>query len=188
MAKYIKQEFGVFTKAETSQILNQRIKDSYFNEKFNDLLIMNDESQSKEWQDILKMISDKIGPHVERYTKDLMGLFKTQAARISHLGFMSDANGSFTENHFDEEIIIYKGQLITRPIIVLIYINDGYEGGELMFPLEGFTGRTDEGSIIIFPSGFAFPHLSAPVTTNRKHLCRVTYTVKNECYTTDRME
>lgn len=188
MTKFIKQEFEVFTKEETATILNQRIKDSFQNEKFNDLLVMNDETTPEEWKPILAMVEKRLDPIVQEYFKSFMGLFKYQMSKVSHLGFISDADGSFTENHYDEEAIIYKGTLIMRPLIVLIYINSGYSGGEIVFPLEKFVGKTDEGSIVLFPSGFPFPHLSTPAIGARKHLCRVTYSLNLKCYTTDRME
>jgi hypothetical protein len=187
MIKHVQQYDNVFTKEEMRLLLNQRIESSSNDGRLGDLLVRRDTTDPK-WIQMYSMIESKIttvvASHLERYCK----LVYFDSMSISHIGFVNDYDGSFTETHYDAEMVIFKGEMIVKPLIVLIYLNDGYTGGELVFPLEGFTSKPTEGSIVIFPSGFAFPHVSMPVTNGSKHLCRITYKMDNDYFNVAVME
>jgi hypothetical protein len=85
-------------------------------------------------------------------------------------------------------MVIVKERIIVKPFVILIYLNDNYEGGELLFPLQNFKTKPKKGSTVIFPCNFAFPHVSQPVTSGSKHVCRVTFKVSPEKYKVDMLE
>ena len=64
--------------------------------------------------------------------------------------------GGFMSRHVDN-IHHSHGQQYGYPqVSVLLYLNDNYDGGEFLVAGEQF--ETEEGSAIIFPSNFVYPH------------------------------
>lgn len=72
---------------------------------------------------------------------------------------------------FDEHVDVIPGhpQWGYRRVSVLIYLNEDYEGGELHFPRQSITFKPSAGSIVLFPSDFTYPHISAPVVSGTKY-------------------
>jgi Rps23 Pro-64 3,4-dihydroxylase Tpa1-like proline 4-hydroxylase len=57
----------------------------------------------------------------------------------------------------------------TRVLSVLLYLNDDYEGGNIMFRHSGVSIKPVAGSLIFFPSNFLYVHEVAPVTGGRRY-------------------
>jgi hypothetical protein len=57
----------------------------------------------------------------------------------------------------------------TRTISVLIYLNDNFEGGELDFPFHGVRITPQAGTMVMFPSSFAYTHEALPVQSGTKY-------------------
>lgn len=56
-----------------------------------------------------------------------------------------------------------------RDVSALIYLNDDYEGGELLFNRLHYTYRPQAGDLVLFPSGNLFLHQSVPITRGTKY-------------------
>jgi hypothetical protein len=52
----------------------------------------------------------------------------------------------------------------------IMYLNDGYEGGELWFPYLDIKYVPKRGEIILFPSTFIYAHASLPVISGTKYV------------------
>jgi hypothetical protein len=64
----------------------------------------------------------------------------------------------------------YDGPTITgRHISAILYINDNYEGGELIFPLHNIWIKPKAGMLVMFPSAWAYQHQAKPVTKGTKY-------------------
>lgn len=57
-----------------------------------------------------------------------------------------------------------------RSISVLIYLNDNYEGGEIEFPNFKLKIKPKAGTLILFPSNYAYGHIAHPVTSGTKYV------------------
>lgn len=57
-----------------------------------------------------------------------------------------------------------------RSISVLIYLNDNYEGGEIEFPNFNLKIKPKAGTLILFPSNYAYGHIAHPVTSGTKYV------------------
>ena len=57
----------------------------------------------------------------------------------------------------------------TRSLSVLIYLNDDYQGGNIVFPNSKVSLKPEAGSMIFFPSNFLYVHQIEPVTSGIKY-------------------
>lgn len=58
---------------------------------------------------------------------------------------------------------------VGRAVSALVYLNDDYEGGELEFPNFDVKLKLSPGSLVLFPSNFAYSHISHPIQTGTKY-------------------
>ena len=58
----------------------------------------------------------------------------------------------------------------TCTVSSVLYLNDGYDGGELWFPFMDLTYIPKAGDIIMFPSTYTYAHASRPVTNGTKYV------------------
>lgn len=56
-----------------------------------------------------------------------------------------------------------------RAVSAIIYLNDDYQGGELDFPHHGIKIRPQKGMLVLFPSNFAYSHVSHPISEGIKY-------------------
>ena len=59
-------------------------------------------------------------------------------------------------------------KVVDRDISVLIYLNDGFEGGELEFKRFAYRLRPRAGMLVWFPSDVRYEHMAMPVTAGRR--------------------
>jgi hypothetical protein len=58
-------------------------------------------------------------------------------------------------------------------ISAVMYLNDNYNGGELVFPKQNITIKPSAGSVIVFPSYPPYYHDPQPVISGSKYMCPV---------------
>lgn len=56
-----------------------------------------------------------------------------------------------------------------RRVSMVFYMNDEYEGGELLFPRQRVMLKPAAGTLVLFPSGFDYPHTAVPVQKGTKY-------------------
>ena len=107
------------------------------------------------YEDIKKAFERVIKKHSDKFS--LFSVQHTTDFRINRYpvgGFMSSHVDNIHHSH---------GQQYGYPqVSVLLYLNDDYEGGE--FYVAGKMFEPEQGSGIIFPSNFMFPHEAKTVT------------------------
>lgn len=182
MNPYIKEYVNTFTEEELNFILNLRKETS---EK--DLVIRRD-SLSEKWKDIFYKIETKCLALLSDYNQQFYSLMPIDGLSLNHIGFLHDDLGSFTELHYDWELVNISDDMIIKPLIVLVYLNKPEEGGELLFPIQKYKVIPQKGKAVIFPTGFSFPHVSFPILKGEKHLMRLTYRMNNDYYKSERIE
>lgn len=100
---------------------------------------------------------------------------RVYAETLGHLVLVSDLGYQLLRyqpgEQFTEHVDALPGATIyaQRQVSGVLYLNDDYEGGELHFPRQGLTYKPRAGSLILFPSGFSYPHASLPVIRGTKY-------------------
>ena len=56
-----------------------------------------------------------------------------------------------------------------RAVSPILYLNDNYEGGEIEFVNFGIKIKPKAGSLLVFPSNYAYRHIAHPVTSGTKY-------------------
>lgn len=75
--------------------------------------------------------------------------------------------GQFFNEHID--VILGGGVLSQRALSAIAFCDDGYKGGDLVFPRQGLRFKPEPGTLILFPSGITHPHAVEPVTEGVRH-------------------
>ncbi len=73
------------------------------------------------------------------------------------------SGGDHYKSHYDGSTSL------GRAISAICYLNDDYEGGEIEFTNFGITIKPEKGTLILFPSNYAYKHIAHPVTKGTKY-------------------
>lgn len=73
------------------------------------------------------------------------------------------AEGDQYKAHYDGNT------LVGRAVSAICYLNDDYEGGEIEFVNFGVKIKPTAGTLILFPSNYAYSHIAHPVTKGTKY-------------------
>jgi len=60
------------------------------------------------------------------------------------------------------------GTTKTNHMATLIYINNDFEGGEIIFPTHNFIYKPEKGDLIMFPGNYYYPHEVATITSGTR--------------------
>ena len=152
--------FSKYEKFGTSSVLNDnggsRVDKKIRDVKQYSLNILNNFTETQ-WYNY---ITSKVSAASQYYMKDKKLTFNLRA--ILELSLLKYTEGGFYKVHTDSAEQIY------RELSVIIFLNNDYEGGELVFTTpnrqeEILTIKPEPGKIIIWPSNSLFPHGVKPV-------------------------
>lgn len=96
-------------------------------------------------------------------------------AAVGHLQLRSDLGYQLLRyqqgHHFHEHVDQMVGATAygQRLVTAILYVNDDYEGGELLLPQQNLVYKPKAGTLILFPSGFCYPHASNQITQGTKY-------------------
>ena len=76
---------------------------------------------------------------------------------------------SDTEDRFDTHVDVADKESAPRYLALLFYLNDDFTGGETSF-LDHDMVKPRQGSVLIFPPYWQFPHAGLPVRTGTKYI------------------
>jgi hypothetical protein len=65
-----------------------------------------------------------------------------------------------------------------RNIAMVLYLNEEYEGGELLFPTKNFAVKPKAGTCVLFPAGYSYPHGTNECSAERHGISFVIHKVK----------
>jgi hypothetical protein len=114
----------------------------------------------------MKLINDKCYDLISSVLDNYREMFKIEQEikNDEPYGLLRYSGGEQYGFHYDG------GTDSKRSISVLIYLNDNYEGGEIEFPNFNLKIKPKAGTLILFPSNYAYGHIAHPVTSGTKYV------------------
>ena len=93
---------------------------------------------------------------------------RLEAMRINQIDLLKYTTGGKYLYHTDAS------DLNTRSLSVIINLNEGYDGGDLVFAHQYLNEEMKrvslkKGSIVAFPSNFLYPHMIEPITEGTRY-------------------
>jgi hypothetical protein len=107
-----------------------------------------------------KFVRSELEPLVEEYRKQY-GLHDL-VPEVKWLLLRYDKNHYF-DSHSDDS------PGFVRRVSVVVYANDEYSGGDLVFDKLGITIKPKAGMVVVFPSSYTHSHASTPITNGVKY-------------------
>lgn len=128
-----------------------------------------------------KLKGDKILSVVEDNLKKWLP-FKEEYHSFAHAAIMHHKPNYPMNIHFDAELDYVGSEESLRIFIVIVYLNDNFSGGELLFPFQNETIKPETGMMVIFPTSFMFPHMTNPAIGNDRYVLRLSYFLNKHEY------
>ena len=83
-------------------------------------------------------------------------------------------SGGYYKQHIDYSSQVTNGNSLIRVATALIYLNDDYGDGEVLFNRHKVSFKPSQGGILFFPSIFTHPHTAQNISSGTKY-CIVTW-------------
>lgn len=79
---------------------------------------------------------------------------------------------SHSPMHYDDELVASDGTSVgvARPITLVVFLNDNFEAGELVFPDQNIVIKPKQGAIVVFPASFMYPHTTTPTCGSQRYV------------------
>lgn len=106
-----------------------------------------------------KFLQDIIDPIADNYAKEKKIDFNQKEYQLVRY-----KEGQFFKKHVDAT------EEFPRKISILLYLNDNYSGGEIIFTKENILIKPKKNTLIIFPSSEDFSHSAEPVLSGTKYV------------------
>ena len=113
-------------------------------------------------------IIDAVGEYIDRFKEKTKSKEFLIIHQFSPIRFNKYSTGTIMRKHYDHIHSIFDGERKGIPILsVLGFLNDDYEGGQLK--VRNKIHKVRQGSFIIFPSCFVYPHQVEEVTKGTRY-------------------
>jgi predicted 2-oxoglutarate/Fe(II)-dependent dioxygenase YbiX len=116
--------------------------------------------------EVFRQINNRCYELISSAVHNYRGIFKIEAEikDVEHYGLLKYSAGEEYKFHYDG------GTESKRSISVLIYLNDDYVGGEIDFPHLNVKIKPKAGTLMLFPSNYAYGHIAHPVESGTKYV------------------
>lgn len=129
--------------------------------------------RTSESVDISQLQFDVFGLVRELYTQTIAGHFRVQFDWFERPDILRYKEGGEYKPHADSENWNAQtrswSRVIDRDVSMLLYLNEGFSGGEIVFPNFGVTLQPARGLLIAFPSDARYLHAARPVQSGVRY-------------------
>lgn len=98
-------------------------------------------------------------PAYEKYTQDFM----VPCTQKEDYEILKYGKGNFFIDHVDD------GLFMTRKVSIVYYFNDGYKGGEIIFPRFDLEIKPKANQLLLFPANYIYNHNVNEVTEGTRY-------------------
>jgi|GEM_PF-506242 len=102
----------------------------------------------------------EIWPYIDAYQRQ----YGAHIESVEEPQLLRYGVGQEFKNHIDDH-----PKIGVRRISLSYYLNDDYEGGEILFPRFNVSIKPEANQLVIFPSNFVFNHTVMPVTSGTRY-------------------
>lgn len=181
MINFIEEYDSILLPEECSEI----IKEVYSREQYKDIVYWKDKIKDKFLEELNSKIFKKTKESVEDYLRKSGGLVCLDNLDLAGIGIVNQPDGYSDGLHHDVETVINEDNIRVRAFVSLIYLNDNYMGGQLVFPTHKKIIQPKVGKLVIFPASYLFPHQVLNVVGNNRLFIRLHYLMKLDMQDTD---
>lgn len=136
---------------------------------------INIEHDNPYWDVLVKKFRDEAEKYIAEFLSFETNLFNLSSYKFAHAGINETKEGDCVPYHQDMEVTTENGEVKLSHFAVLCYLNDDFEGGELVFPHQKTTITPKQGLVVVFPTSYLYPHVVTPVFGNSRYVLRLTY-------------
>ncbi|WP_127714883.1 2OG-Fe(II) oxygenase [Halobacteriovorax sp. HLS] len=181
---FIQEYENILSPKNCESIIENYLKESHIDTKRSDANlhgIVKEWSipQERHWSDLFLDLNEKCRPIVESYLS-YSTLLNCESYYLKHISIMEHQENFNIPYHYDAEISYMNDKEYIRNFAILIYLNDNFESGELIFPIQKTSIKPKVGLGLIFPTSFMFPHLTNPAIGANRYVLRMAYYFKKD--------
>lgn len=123
----------------------------------------------------IEEIRGKLDNMVDEYLSPYMVAGFINGFKYSHSNMYLYDNNAATPPHFDKNMVKHGDGLKARPFVFLVYLNDNFSGGNLIFNCQSTLVTPETGKAVMFPANYFFPHSSDATTAGKRYMLRIAY-------------
>jgi hypothetical protein len=131
------------------------------------------------WDSLFERLSHSCDELLDDYFS-YSSLLVKEAYYLNHMTIMHHAEGLSIPYHYDAEVCFMNGQEYIRNFAILVYLNDDFDGGELIFPMQKKAIKPEIGLGLVFPTSFMYPHITSPALGSDRYVLRLGFYFKKE--------
>lgn len=131
------------------------------------------------WDDLFENLESTCRVFVDKYLS-YSPLLNSHSYFLKHMTIMHHKESMNIPYHYDAELCFMDNKEYIRNFAMLIYLNDNFESGELMFPVQKQSIKPKAGLGLLFPTSFMYPHVTNPALGSDRYVLRLGYYFKKE--------
>ena len=169
---YFFEQEDFLSHKECEEIMLERA--SQVSERYEDFCFWRWHGLSKS-SETLDTLEAKMLPKVESYLSNFNSLLSMKDIKLAGFGIIKQAPNVFDNLHYDSPLFNQENIARLRPFVCLIYLNDNFTGGELVFPVQKKVIAAKQGKLVLFPASYMFPHQVLPISDGNRCFIRLNY-------------
>jgi predicted 2-oxoglutarate/Fe(II)-dependent dioxygenase YbiX len=147
--------------------------------KLESLIYSSKVTSDPDWELLLEDLKNSSISKIKEYL-NLFSINTPEMYLFSHAGVNCLKNNKAIPYHYDIEVSYFQKNLKISHFAVLVYLNEDFDGGDLVFPLQNITIRPKKGMTVIFPTSFLYPHAVSPVFLGERYMVRMSYVLNKD--------
>jgi hypothetical protein len=158
------------------EVIHNRISDTTL-DPFEDIVCWKHKNIYSNWMYLFNSLDEKASEHIKLYFNQFTDIIKYEDIYLEGFGISRQKTGDYDRYHYDTNVVL-DSCIKIRPFVFLIYLNENFHGGQLIFPSQKKIVEPKEGKVIIFPCSYMYPHKVAGISEGERFTLRLNYYLK----------